>query len=166
MLILAGYLERMKRMFDMNPGFKSRIPDSNIYTFDDFSESELIEIADKYLSRNNYKLSPAPCNALGKHLKTDYEHRGKNIGNAQHVINIIQTEILPAMAVRVTTKGLADKMSLIRIHSADIPGAIPQQEMHCRRIGFAAPSLPTAERAFFMKAPLLGLWAILSFAIA
>lgn len=77
MLILAGYLERMKRMFDMNPGFKSRIPDSNIYTFDDFSESELIEIADKYISRNNYKLSPAPRNELGKRLKTDYECRDK-----------------------------------------------------------------------------------------
>lgn len=163
MLILAGYLERMKRMFDMNPGFKSRIPYSNIYTFDDFSESELIEIADKYLSRNNYKLSPAtPAMHWGNVLK-------RTMSIAEKILempNIIQTEILPAMAVRVTTKGLADKMSLIRIHSADIPRAIPQQEMHCRRIGFAAPSLPTAERAFFMKAPLLGLWAILSFAIA
>lgn len=31
MLVLAGYLDDMKRMFDMNPGFKSRIPESNIY---------------------------------------------------------------------------------------------------------------------------------------
>ncbi|MDE6265417.1 MAG: AAA family ATPase, partial [Paramuribaculum sp.] len=31
MLILAGYPKETKRMFDMNPGLKSRIPDSNIY---------------------------------------------------------------------------------------------------------------------------------------
>lgn len=137
MLILAGYPDEMRRMFDMNPGFKSRIPDSNIYTFDDFSESELMEIAEKYLSRNNYRLSPAARKAFAKRLKTDYEHREKNFGNARHVINIIQTEILPAMAVRVTTKGIADKTSLTRIHSADIPGAIQRKETHHRRIGFA-----------------------------
>lgn len=57
MLVLAGYSDQMKRMFDMNPGFKSRIPDSNIYVFDDFTESELMEIAEKYLERNNYTLS-------------------------------------------------------------------------------------------------------------
>lgn len=123
MLILAGYPEEMKRMFDLNPGFKSRIPDSNIYRFDDFSESELMNIAENYLSRMQYRLSPEAAEALGRRLKSDFSCRGKNFGNARHVINMIQTEILPAMAVRVVDVAEATESDLTVIHPADIPAS-------------------------------------------
>lgn len=125
MLILAGYSEEMKRMFDMNPGFKSRIPDSNIYTFDDFTEAELMEIAENYLERNNYTLSSGARTALITRLKSDYARRGKNFGNARHVMNMIQTEILPSMAVRVISEGLTDDISLTEIREVDIPATAP-----------------------------------------
>ncbi|MDE7388607.1 MAG: AAA family ATPase, partial [Muribaculaceae bacterium] len=91
MLVLAGYPDEMMRMFDMNPGFKSRIPDSNIYTFDDFSEAELMEIAENYLARNSYALTPDAQGAVRIRLKADYEQRGRNFGNARHVLNMIKT---------------------------------------------------------------------------
>lgn len=121
MLILAGYPDEMKRMFELNPGFKSRIPESNIYVFDDFSESELIEIAENYLSRYQYILTDEARTALHDRLRLDYKHRNKTFGNARHVINMIQTEIIPSMAIRVTNESVLSDNSLSEIISADIP---------------------------------------------
>ena len=140
MLVLAGYSDQMKRMFDMNPGFKSRIPDSNIYVFDDFTELELMEIAEKYLKRNNYTLSADARHALSARLNADYARRDKTFGNARHVINMIQTEILTSMAVRVITAGLDDDASLTEIQASDIPSPTPIASLASTRprIGFVA----------------------------
>lgn len=137
MLILAGYPDEMKRMFDMNPGFRSRIPDSNIYTFDDFSEPELMEIALRYLERQHYTLTPEAESRLSGRLGHDYAARERNFGNARHVINMIQTEILPAMAVRVTAAGITGASALTEIHAADIPQPVALRTDPRPRIGFA-----------------------------
>lgn len=121
MLVLAGYPDEMRRMFEMNPGFKSRIPESNIYLFDDFTDSELFEIADRYLSRNQYHMTDEARSALTDRLRKDYANRKKNFGNARHVINMIQTEIIPSMAVRVTSARVFDEKALTEIIAADIP---------------------------------------------
>ena len=137
MLVLAGYPDEMKRMFEMNPGLKSRIPDSNIYLFDDFTESELIEIAEKYLSRHQYNLSDEAQIALSERLRKDYTNRQKNFGNARHVINMIQTEIIPSMAVRVTNYTAIDENSLTEIKAEDIPSHVGSQPVRSRpRVGF------------------------------
>lgn len=139
MLVLAGYPDEIRHMAEMNPGFKSRIPDSNIYLFDDFSESELMEIAENYLSRMHYNLSDEARSALSARLRTDYMHKSKNFGNARHVLNLIQTEILPAMAVRVTetTDIMEDALTLIQ--ASDIPKAVELPPLaKFRRIGFSA----------------------------
>lgn len=138
MLILAGYPDEMRRMLDMNPGFKSRIPESNIYLFPDFTEPELMEIAENYLARNSYTLADDARAALRGRLAEDCARRGKNFGNARHVMNLIQTEILPAMAVRVTSEGLTDTSSLTEIRLPDIPRVIPLQSPRPHRIGFAS----------------------------
>ena len=137
MLVLAGYPEEMKQMLDMNPGLKSRIPESNIYTFEDFTESELMEIAENYLAGNSYTLAADARTALEERLKADYARRDKNFGNARHVINLIQTEILPAMAVRVINEGLNDDSSLTEIQAADIPAAPAKPTERRQRIGFS-----------------------------
>lgn len=138
MLILAGYPEEMKRMFDMNPGFKSRIPDSNIYVFDDFTELELMEIAEHYLERHKYSLSPDAREALQERLKSDYLQRDKNFGNARHVVNMIQTDILPAMAVRVISTDSQDPLSLSEIQACDIPQPVKLVRTFRPRIGYCA----------------------------
>lgn len=131
MLILAGYPEQMKEMFKMNPGLKSRIPDSNIYMFEDFSVPELMEIAENYLKRNQYTLSNEARTALRQRLQSDYEHRTETFGNARHVINLLETEIIPAMAARVIAAGEITKKALTQILPADIPAPL------YRPVGFA-----------------------------
>lgn len=136
MLILAGYPTEMRQMLDMNPGFKSRIPDSNIYIFDDFTEQELMEIAQNYLSRQHYSLAPDAHAALLDRINTDHSRHERNFGNARHIINLIQTEILPAMAVRVTNQGSIDESSLTEIQAADIPLPVNHPSPTRRRVGF------------------------------
>lgn len=136
MLILAGYPDGMRRLFDINPGFKSRIPDSNIYTFEDFSEEQLLEIAVRYLEKVDFSLSPEAREALHNRLAFDYSHRDRTFGNARHVMNLIQTEILPAMAVRVMNAGLKDTSSLSEIHPSDIPMPTFIPGPHRNPIGF------------------------------
>lgn len=138
MLILAGYPDEMRRMFDMNPGLKSRIPDSNVYIFDDFSEGELMEIAEKYLDRNNFTLTDEARTALTNRLAYDHKNRDKTFGNARHVMNLIQTEILPAMAVRVMSSSEETIPSISEIHASDIPAAISKTTKNRQRLGFTA----------------------------
>lgn len=121
MLILAGYTDEMKQLFELNPGLKSRIPESNTYHFSDFSADELMEIADRYLARHEYTLSEEAHTALAERLRHDHSHRDKKFGNARHVVNLIQTEILPAMAMRVTAGDGTDIARLSEIHASDIP---------------------------------------------
>lgn len=136
MLILAGYPDEMRRMFDMNPGLKSRIPDSNIYIFEDFSEGELMEIAENYLENNNFTLSKEARTALANRLEADHRNRDKTFGNARHVMNLIQTEILPAMAVRVMSSD--ETPSISEICAIDIPVAISKISKGRQRLGFTA----------------------------
>ncbi len=138
MLILAGYTDEMKRMFEMNPGLKSRIPDSNIYEFDDFSESELMEIAERYLERHCYSMTSEARSTLATRIGIDYRNRDRNFGNARHVINMIQTEILPAMASRVVMTNSFDPLSLSLIQSDDIPQPKNIGKSQCPKIGYCA----------------------------
>lgn len=138
MLILAGYTDEMKKMFEMNPGLKSRIPESNIYVFDDFSEDELMEIAERYLERNRYSMTEDAKIALATRLGDDYHNRDRHFGNARHVINLIQTEILPSMASRVVGLENPDTQSLSLIHSCDIPKPKNHDRRNRPKIGYCA----------------------------
>lgn len=136
MLILAGYPDEMQHLFDLNPGLKSRIPDSNIYTFDDFTELELMEIAERFITNHQYSLSEEARTALEYKIKTDYSNRSKNFGNARYIINLIQTEIIPAMAARVMSQPQSEVTSLSEIQSSDIPAPQPYKINKPNRIGY------------------------------
>ena len=65
-VIVAGYAERMETFFSSNPGFRSRI--AHHIDFPDYEDEELVEIAEKMLEGQNYRLSPgARGSALGVH---------------------------------------------------------------------------------------------------
>lgn len=139
MLILAGYPKEMMKMLEMNPGFKSRIPQSNLYMFEDFSESELMEIAENYFADYKYVLTPEAYMALAKRISYDFTHKDKNFGNARHVINLIQTEIIPAMAVRVMNDNnfSSESVSQIRMEDITVNSYVEKIEEY-RRIGYVA----------------------------
>ncbi len=136
MLILAGYADGMKKLFELNPGFKSRIPDSNIYTFEDFSVEQLMEIAERRLEKLEFKLTPEAREALRLRLAADYANRDETFGNARHVMNLIHTEIIPAVAIRVMDAGPTDPDTLSTIHPSDIPMPTPKPHPRHTPVGF------------------------------
>lgn len=122
MLILGGYEDRILKMFDMNPGLASRFPVSNRYRFEDYSAEELIAIAENFCEENAYSFSPEAREKLYAMLLDDVKTKDETFGNARHVLNLMETEILPAMAERVAAMtDVPDDQILTLILPEDIP---------------------------------------------
>ena len=104
-VILAGYGDRMEKFFQSNPGFRSRI--AHHIDFPDYSDSELLSIAELMLSEQNYKLSPAAREAFVRYIairKTQpLFSNARSIRNALDRIRLRQANRLVARLDRVLT---------------------------------------------------------------
>ncbi len=136
MLILAGYTKPMKRMFEINPGLSSRIPESNIILFEDYSEDELMEIAQRYFDTNKYQMTDEAAIRLRANIANAYACRNETFGNARYVMNLIQTDIIPAMAMRLSKEAEPTAEQLSTIIAEDIPLSIARKTEVARHIGF------------------------------
>lgn len=136
MLILAGYTKPMERMFEINPGLSSRIPESNIIMFEDYDEDELMEIARRYFDKNKYCLTEEAAEKLRANIANACASRNENFGNARYVMNLIQTDIIPAMAVRLNKEASPTAEQLSTIVAGDIPLEQRHRAETARRIGF------------------------------
>jgi probable Rubsico expression protein CbbX len=66
-VILAGYKDRMDEFFGSNPGMASRV--THHIDFPDYTPEELMEIAQRMLERQDYRLSPAAEQAFREYLE-------------------------------------------------------------------------------------------------
>ena len=93
-VILAGYEKDMEKFISINPGLKSRFP--NVIHFEDYSPSEMYQIAVKIAKSKGYRIA--------KNVKYDLielfaknQIIGKNdLGNARFVRNIVENAIMDA----------------------------------------------------------------------
>jgi probable Rubsico expression protein CbbX len=65
-VILAGYKDRMDEFFASNPGMASRV--AHHIDFPDYTASELMEIAQRMLACQDYRLSPGAEQAFREYL--------------------------------------------------------------------------------------------------
>lgn len=65
-VIVAGYQDRMERFFSSNPGISSRI--AHHIEFPDYSDGELLQIADLTLAEWNYRFDPGARRAFTEYL--------------------------------------------------------------------------------------------------
>jgi probable Rubsico expression protein CbbX len=65
-VILAGYGDRMDQFFASNPGFRSRI--AHHIDFPDYSDDELLAIAELMLDGQNYGFSPSARDAFARYV--------------------------------------------------------------------------------------------------
>lgn len=120
-LLLAGYPDGITRLFSVDQGFPSRIPEQNRYYFQDYTADELMQIADSYCIRHNYFISEKAREALRMKVRHDYRLRDEKFGNARYVTTLLTSEILSAMASRLARRSPVSLFDMLTIEREDIP---------------------------------------------
>lgn len=86
-VIMAGYPQEMELFLNTNPGLKSRI---NLYfNFNDFSPTELMQIAELGAKKSQVKLDLQAEGYLLKKLTEAYRNRDRSFGNARYALSLI-----------------------------------------------------------------------------
>src|SRR5262245_63797679 len=116
-IILAGYTQRMERFFESNPGFRSRI--AHHIDFPDYTDGELLKIAEKMLDQQNYRLDANAQAAL-----SDYIVRRRaqpHFANARSIRNALdRARLRQANRLFETVSGPVDAAALSTIAAEDI----------------------------------------------
>ena len=84
-VILAGYRDRMDTFFGSNPGMASRI--AHHIDFPDYSEAELMQIAELMLTRLNYRFDEQAVPAFGRYLSL--RRQQPHFANARSIRNAL-----------------------------------------------------------------------------
>ena len=116
-VILAGYADKMDKFFSANPGFRSRV--AHHIDFPDYSDSELLQIADLMLDQQNYRLSEGAKNALSEYIT--HRRKQSHFANARSLRNALdRARLRLAKRVFEEKKGLVGAEELSTIEESDI----------------------------------------------
>jgi SpoVK/Ycf46/Vps4 family AAA+-type ATPase len=86
-VILAGYPEEMRTFLMANPGLRSRFPQSNFIDLPDYTNKELVFIAEKIAAENDFILSEGAKIEIAHRLER--ERIDNTFGNARTTKNIV-----------------------------------------------------------------------------
>jgi probable Rubsico expression protein CbbX len=116
-VILAGYGDRMERFFQSNPGFRSRI--AHHIDFPDYSDRELLDIAELMLAAQNYRFVPAAREAFVRYIELRKTQplfsNARSIRNALDRIRLRQANRLVSRLDRILSSD-----DLMTIEAADV----------------------------------------------
>ncbi len=118
-VILAGYAERMDVFFRSNPGMASRI--GHHIDFPDFGISDLMQIAERMLEREEYRLSPEAAAAFREYI--GLRMRQPRFSNARSIRNAIDRLRLRQAGRLVAAGGQVRRADLVGISEADVRGS-------------------------------------------
>jgi probable Rubsico expression protein CbbX len=115
-VILAGYADRMDRFFRANPGFRSRI--AHHVEFPDYSDGELMAIAEGMLAEQNYHFDSAGAEAFTRYIAV---RRGQpHFSNARSIRNALDRIRLRHANRHFEHSGLVTIADLTTIEAADV----------------------------------------------
>ncbi len=116
-VILAGYADRMDKFFSTNPGFRSRI--AHHIDFPDYTDEELLAIAGKMLSQQNYHLSPDAREVLAAYIAK--RRAQPHFANGRSIRNALdRARLRQANRIFATAKAPLSASELSEISAADI----------------------------------------------
>jgi probable Rubsico expression protein CbbX len=116
-VILAGYADRMDRFFSSNPGFHSRI--AHHIDFPDYGDEELLEIAEKMLEQQNYKLDGPAREAMMEYVSK--RRTQSHFANARSIRNALdRTRLRQANRIFELSQGPIDVSELSLIRESDV----------------------------------------------
>jgi probable Rubsico expression protein CbbX len=111
-VILAGYGDRMEKFFQSNPGFRSRV--AHHIDFPDYSDTELLAIAELMLDEQNYRFASDARDAFVKYIAARKTQplfsNARSIRNALDRIRLRQANRLVSTLDRILTSD--DVMSI------------------------------------------------------
>lgn len=116
-VIMAGYADRMERFFSSNPGFRSRI--AHHIEFPDYTDEELLNIAETMLGRQNYAFEPQARAAMADYIAA--RRAQPHFANARSVRNALdRARLRHANRLFESANGPVDATALSMISEADI----------------------------------------------
>ena len=116
-VILAGYEDRMDKFFSTNPGFRSRI--AHHIEFPDYSDAELLQIAEMMLATQNYHLAPEAREALIDYIGKRREQ--PHFANARSIRNALdRSRLRQANRIFASSTGPLSAKELSEISAEDI----------------------------------------------
>jgi probable Rubsico expression protein CbbX len=115
-VILAGYKDRMDTFFGSNPGMASRI--AHHIDFPDYSEAELMQIAQLMLGRLNYRFGDDAVPAFEQyvHLRRQQPH----FANARSIRNALDRIRLRHATRLFSAETSLSRDELVTLHAQDI----------------------------------------------
>lgn len=99
LIILAGYEKEMNQMLELNPGMKGRFPYS--FRFEDFTHSELNEMALRLLKRMDYEPEDTASACLDDCIRQAVKNKDRFFHNGRWVTQMVEKGILGAMSERL-----------------------------------------------------------------
>jgi SpoVK/Ycf46/Vps4 family AAA+-type ATPase len=151
-VILAGYPEEMRTFIDANPGLRSRFPHSNAIHLPNYSNDELIRIAEMVASSNDYFLTDEAKIEINHRL--DLERVDDTFGNARTVHNILLEAIFKKGANNLVKDG--DILAYMLLNTEDfqldsVESAVSPHEKLNSLIGLSSLKMEMKSLISFVK---------------
>lgn len=115
-VILAGYAARMETFFGSNPGFRSRI--AHHIDFPDYSDAELLHIAELLLDQQNYRFSTTARTAFERYIAA--RRTQPHFANARSVRNALDRARLRQAGRCLQRGGRISVNELMTLEASDI----------------------------------------------
>ena len=116
-VILAGYKDKMDKFFESNPGFRSRI--AHHIEFPDYSNNELLEIAEVMVASMSYEFNEESKKAMAEYIKI--RKKQPHFANARSIRNAIdRARLRQANRVFNNSEGPIGASFLSQIEDVDI----------------------------------------------
>ena len=116
-VVLAGYKDKMDKFFESNPGFRSRI--AHHIDFPDYSNDELLKIAEVMVTGMNYKFNPESKQAMAEYIAL--RRKQPHFANARSIRNALdRARLRQANRVFNDSNGPIGASFLSQIEDVDI----------------------------------------------
>jgi probable Rubsico expression protein CbbX len=115
-VILAGYKDRMDTFFSSNPGLASRI--AHHIDFPDYSEAELMRIAQLMVEKLNYRFDDGAREAFGRYVAL--RRQQPHFANARSIRNALDRLRLRHAARLFGRAGTPSREDLVTLQAEDV----------------------------------------------
>ncbi len=113
----AGYPDNMEVFLKANPGLRSRF--DKVLKFDDYSPSELLDIAISMIGQNGYRIQTPAKDQLHDQLVDLHLGRNKYFGNAREVRKVV-LDVIKNQNLRVAHQNIKDQSNANEILPEDL----------------------------------------------